>query len=1031
MATLRREWTDRLKDLQTRPHNIRNICILAHVDHGKTTLADSLIASNDIISRRLAGKLRYMDDREDEQARGITMKSSSIALHYSEGDHAYLINLIDSPGHVDFSSEVSTAVRLCDGALIVIDVVEGVCPQTKVVLEQAWREGIKPCLVINKIDRLINGLKYTPIEAYKHIEHLLQQVNAVTATFWTVDILQQQADGHAHLVGGDEGDGDDDVDQLDDSHVYFSPEQGNVVFTSAIDGWGFSIEHFAHLYSQKLGFKLDVLRKTLWGDYYINSKTKRILKGAQNKGKKPLFVQLILDNLWTVYDAVLNKKDKAMINKITSSLGIKVSARDSTHTSPYVHLSSIFHQWLPLSQAILNMVVNHLPSPLSLTRDRVEHLLTPPDSTFNSLPLATQSLTQSFIECDPNGPLVVFISKMFSVDSSLLATEELKTLSLQEMKEKREEIIKNLKSDQPVTSEDTVTDGNEQEDGSEDAPPTSHTHTFLAFARVFSGTIRRGQKVYVLHPRYNPSNLDDPALLTTPPESAHDPLPQHVSVVDVGDLYLLMGRDLVKAESVAPGNVLGIAGLEDIVIKWGTLSITLSCPSFRPMGLVAHPIVRVAIEPIRYSDMSPLMDGLKLLNQSDPCVKLSVLDTGERVLATAGEVHLQRCLDDLRKLSGVEFQVSPPIISFRETVVAPPTVDMVNEVISSENEIVVTRDNKYGPITLQTMGPHPHSVTFLAQPLPQSIIDALEKHAHLLKLLTTPPGSALPQDTVDDLKDLYVQLVDGFGGAESNGAELVDHIWSFGPRQCGPNVLINGVKDYSRPSIWGVVDAAKEGGALREFDNSIISGFQLATLFGPLCEEPLHGVCLTLLEWTTPIDSSQSIEREESTGPVSGQLIHVTKEACRQAVLAQPTRLMLAMYSCIIQAATSVLSFVYAVIGRRNGRVLSEEMIEGSDLFIIHSVIPVAESFGFCDEFRKQTIGQANPQLFFSHWEVLSSDPFWVPSTDQELQHYGEKADIESQARIYMNSVRKRKGLPVDEKIVEHAEKQRTLKRNK
>lgn len=114
-----------------------------------------------------------MDSRKDEQERGITMKSSAIALLHSFNNKDHLINLIDSPGHVDFSSEVSTAVRLCDGAIVIVDVVEGVCPQTIVSLRQAWIEHIKPILVLNKIDRYILELKLSPLDAYYKIMQVL------------------------------------------------------------------------------------------------------------------------------------------------------------------------------------------------------------------------------------------------------------------------------------------------------------------------------------------------------------------------------------------------------------------------------------------------------------------------------------------------------------------------------------------------------------------------------------------------------------------------------------------------------------------------------------------------------------------------------------------------------------------------------------------------------------------------------------------------------------------------------------------
>src|SRR5271163_2542490 len=183
----------RLVALQSQCQNIRNICILAHVDHGKTSLTDSLIATNGIISPKLAGKIRYLDSRPDEQTRGITMESSAISLYFSmsrrqaEGEakrEEYLINLIDSPGHIDFSSEVSTASRLCDAAVVLVDAVEGVCSQTVTVLRQVWIEKLKPLLVINKIDRLVTELKMSPAEAYSHLGRVLEGVNAVIGGFF-------------------------------------------------------------------------------------------------------------------------------------------------------------------------------------------------------------------------------------------------------------------------------------------------------------------------------------------------------------------------------------------------------------------------------------------------------------------------------------------------------------------------------------------------------------------------------------------------------------------------------------------------------------------------------------------------------------------------------------------------------------------------------------------------------------------------------------------------------------------------------
>lgn len=223
----------------------------------------------------------------------------------------YLINLIDSPGHVDFSSEVSTAVRLCDGGLVLVDCVEGVSTQTITVMRQAWIENLKPCLVFNKIDRLITELKMTPQEAYQHFKILLEQVNAQMGTLFAAKLAEEinksaSASSPATVEGGDGAAQDFDFDEVDDSAIYFAPEKGNVLFASGYDGWAFRIYEFAALYSKKLGIKEETLKKTLWGDYYLDPKAKRVVKGDASKGRlKPMFVQFVLENIWAVYDATI------------------------------------------------------------------------------------------------------------------------------------------------------------------------------------------------------------------------------------------------------------------------------------------------------------------------------------------------------------------------------------------------------------------------------------------------------------------------------------------------------------------------------------------------------------------------------------------------------------------------------------------------------------------------------------------------------------------------------------------------------
>ncbi len=204
----------KIKTLIDKPEKIRNMGIVAHIDHGKTTLSDNLLYHAGMISKESAGKQLALDFREDEQARGITINAANISMVHEFENDEYLINMIDTPGHVDFGGDVTRAMRAVDGVIVVVCAVEGVMPQTKTVIAQALKERVKPTLFINKVDRLINELKLSPEELQNRFLRIITNVNKI--------IRQRQPEGVNWEV---------------------NVEKGSVAFGSAFHNWAINVPY--------------------------------------------------------------------------------------------------------------------------------------------------------------------------------------------------------------------------------------------------------------------------------------------------------------------------------------------------------------------------------------------------------------------------------------------------------------------------------------------------------------------------------------------------------------------------------------------------------------------------------------------------------------------------------------------------------------------------------------------------------------------------------------------------------------------
>ncbi|KAK4534268.1 hypothetical protein CDCA_CDCA01G0293 [Cyanidium caldarium] len=1121
--------------LTQRPERIRNICIVGHIDHGKTTLADWLLAANGFLSHRLVGKARYMDFREDEQQRGITMKSAGVTLWHQHrssegvdgvGDCA--ITLIDSPGHVDFAVEVSAAARLSDGALVVVDVVEGVCSQTRAVLRRALQESLRPVLVLNKLDRLALELHMTPDEAYAQLRCVLEDANAILGAYeaeMEIRRAEENAlDASLSALG--------DALQLQENGVgpvsttaeetcskvqFFQPESGNVLFASAYDGWGFRVRDFARIGAARLGVAPQQLRDALWGDYCWHARRKHIVPlgeaVADKPRARPLFVQLVLENIWHVYrnfmeaSAAAADGTLAVRDQIAARVGVAVPERDLHHRDARHALQSLMSRWLPLNRAVLDTVVEHVPSPLQALSARLEMLW--PHTRKASPSALQQRAAMRHGDTTPESPLMMLVGKMFHIEASLVPPA----------------LRRQLEARAAVENHDADEDG-------ADRPPGS----LLALARVFCGSLNSTGNLWVYGPRYRAD------------VGATHQAPYCYEMAGAAlNVLLLNGRDFVPLTdsptkstartAIAAGAVVAIAGLDACVLKTATVSSLAPgvCLPFAPLSDIggARPVVRVALEPAaRLSELPRLRRGLRLLSQADPAVETFVSESGELILGVSGELHLERCLTDLREtFARVEIKASSPMIAFRETVAGGVSITPQNPWVTSQRQLPKMRhgeesaaaaaaaaathdDEEDANIASESDGmtdaeivsrepaaaypdaellrglraggavmvPLPNEgieLAIRALPLPLALANGIEAAPlWVLRALFRGRGDRARSTTEwsPATKMLFAELCeavrrDVFEVGERDaatedapssdrdtasrtsilGSLLAQRTIDMGPHGVGPVWLLGPLclqehsagegddevmrlRDMLRAIFCGErpgatadigVDMPPLPPAVRR---SLISAFQLVAAAGPLCDEPLLGVALVV--------STRQLPPSESTA--SGLSITLLAEALRKAFLAANPRLAEPVLRVEIHCSAEALGQVHSVLSATRARVLHERLKEHhiTSMFVIHAYLPVHESFGFVDRVRRASSGAvADVQMRFDgRWQLLPQDPFWAPTTESEVEELGVEDGINAAnnvARKLVEQVRVRKGQRVAHRLVERAEKQRTLARKK
>lgn len=354
------------------PEMVRNVAVVGHLHHGKTSLVDMLVYETHQLEIDVDKPLKYTDTHVLERERGMSIRCAPMSLvMQTTRDKSYLVNVIDTPGHPNFVDEVAAALRLVDGVVLVVDVVEGVMANTEAIIKFCLRERMPMTLVVNKMDRLILELRLPPQEAYFKVRHTIEEVNSVIAAHDPNPALR------------------------------LAPERGNVAFASTDMGYCFTLRSFAKMYAQNAPVDVDAFAQRLWGNIYFDASSRGFTRKAPHADAPRSFTHFILEPLYKLYTQVLSADTNALKKTLHRlQIHLRPSAFEMD-VRPLLRL--VLNQFFGPSAGLVDMLAS-LPSAADATRQKVAQTLAAPADA----PLATEAAKGG-----RDGPLLVQVAKLF------------------------------------------------------------------------------------------------------------------------------------------------------------------------------------------------------------------------------------------------------------------------------------------------------------------------------------------------------------------------------------------------------------------------------------------------------------------------------------------------------------------------------------------------------------------------------------------------------------------------------------------